>query len=478
MLCSAGVSMYMLHRVDEAGLAAADTAVQSHAVEVSPSPATTADTQSPDSRLPSPARPAQPLWLKSPGSGQDLQTDIEALPRIGGDSAADAPTQQAPVSQVPSDVAGPAGYAKPEPQTPGSIGVAQHQAISQEPGTQEAATADKMAVAEASGGQQSLAETGAAPLQADSRQAAQKEGAEVDPAQEEASHVSQQEGGQSKQAPAFWKSMSGLSPAPEASVQPSQEGLSHDKDLADKMTSPVTGTSVIGEGELMHTTQLQPQQLCEDEPRRQSESTVTAERPQAPETSGALSASGLSAESPPQPATAAAHAGSLTAAAEVSPAPQSTAHAIQGGSLTAVPPAKISKSHSAVRILSEAEEVRSPERMGVSRPPIVVTSPFAVAALQAHCGLDAKTAEAIEAAVMSPKRGPVAQRLPATGRGPPPVSAASALEGLQAELAKGDPLASPASPALADLETLGRPAVKSPTLGEVPFPLNSIKLAC
>ena len=332
--------------------------------------------------------------------------------------------------------------------------------------------------ADAPAGQQSLTETGAseaAPLQADSRQAAQKEGAEVDSAQEADIPASQRESVQRKQAPAFWKSMSGLFAAPKASAQPSQESSSHDVGPADMVTSVVSGTSAIAEGKQLHSTQPQAQILCEAKPVRQSESPVTAERPQAPSAFDAVSVVGPSAESASQQVAAAAHAGSLTIAAEVPLAPQPMTDATQAGGTTAVheaPPAVMSESHSAVRMLSEAEEVRSPERMGISRPPMVVTSPFAVAALQAHCGLDAKTAEAIEAAVMSPKRAPIAQRQPATGRGPSPMSAASALEGLQAELAKGDLPASPASPAPADLELLGRPAVKSPTLGEVFIPIT------
>ena len=358
----------------------------------------------------------------------------------------------------------------------------QTQRVSLQPGAHEAPAG--LAVADTPAEQQSLPEIGAseaAPVQAGSRQAAQKGDTEVEPAREEASHASQRDSGPSKQAPAFWKSMSGLFAAPKASAQPSRESSSYDEDPAGKVTSVVSDTSGIAQAKPQYPTQPQPQRLCEDEPVRQSESTVMAERPQSPSTSEALTAPGPSAKSASQPVTAAAHAGSLTASAEVSLAPQLMKDATRAGSPTAeveAPCAETAESHREVRMLSEAEEVRLPERMGISRPPMVVTSPFAVAALQAHCGLDAKTAEAIEAAVMSPKRGPMAQHQPVTGRGSAPMNAASALEGLQAELAKGDLPASPASPAPEDLELLGRPAVKSPTPGEVLFPPYLVILAC
>ena len=120
-----------------------------------------------------------------------------------------------------------------------------------------------------------------------------------------------------------------------------------------------------------------------------------------------------------------------------------------------------------LRALSEAEEARSPERMGINRPPVLITSPFALAALQAQGGVDPKTEEAVKVAVMSQKGSPMTQPQVSRGRGPPPRSAASALEGLQAELAKGG-LPSAASAAPGDLESLGRPTAKAASPGQPP----------
>lgn len=299
--------------------------------------------------------------------------------------------------------------------------------------------------------QGSLAEADApeaAPLQAGRGLTAQKGGAEVHAALKGASDGSQKGSNQSKATPAFWKSMAGLFAAPDskavAQLEP-QKSPGRDEDPATVSAGSSSDASISAQGNTVHSAQPCPPPLVESEAVLHPEPTVVPQRSHAPPPARLVTLSAPSDEhAPEQPVTAA-----------------------PPGGLTAVSPAGSSESRGAVGMLSEAEEVRSPERMGAVRPPIALSSPFALAALQAHSCLDSRTVAAIEAAVMSPKRGPVAQRQGAKGRGPPPMSAASALEGLQAELARGD-LPSPVFPAPEDLESLGRPTVKAPTPGEVP----------
>ena len=449
----------MLCRVDTEGLAAAPIAVQSHAVEVSPSPATTAGTQSPDSRLPSPARPAQPQVPNSLGPGQDLQSGTTTTPRIGREPAADAkvtdaPAEQAVALQACSDGAGPDGGAEPESETSG-VNAAEHSRdVSRGAGAQEAKIASGTVTADAPAEQRTLTEADdskAAFLQASGRQTAQMAGVEVHNAQEEAGLAKERGDYQSKAAPpAFWKSISGLFAASGAggSPQPPRQERPSKKEPAVTAATAMPCTPISAQGVTLDSAQLHPPRLCEDEPTRQPEPTLMPQRPQPPNPPRLVATLAPSGETAPEPATAAAHAGSLAAVPEA-------------------PPAEALGSCDAMLALSEAEEVRSPERMGANRPPIVVTSPFAVAALQAQCGLDPKTAEAIEAAIMSPKKGLIAHRQAAQGRGLQPMSAASALEGLQAELAEGD-LPSPGSPTPEDLCLLGRPPAKLPSLGAPP----------
>ena len=445
--------------MDEDSLAAAPAAVQSHAVEVSPSPATTAGTQSPASRLPSPARPAQLQVLSSPGPEHDPQSGSMTAPRIGRELAAnaalaDAPAEQAVAVQAYTDGAGQNDAPGPDLETSEGHAVERSGDVSQGSGGQEPAAAQPGEVtADAPGEHRTLTEAGdveAASLQASGRQTAHKGGVKDHAPETEAGLASERETSQIKAAPpAFWKSMSGLFAAPgaRASSQPlAQESPSNVEEPTDSAAGALPGTSTSALGEASTSALLHPQRLRKDEPTRQPEPRKAPVRPQAPDPSCLAVTSAPSGEPAPELEAAAAHAGSLSAAPEA-------------------PPADTSGSCVAVLTLSEAEEVRSPERMGANRPPIMVTSPFAVAALQAQCGLDPRTANAIEAAVMSPKKSLTTQA--AQGRGLQPMSAASALEGLQAQLAKGD-LPGPGSPAPEDLCFLGRPPAKSPSLGAPP----------
>lgn len=109
---------------------------------------------------------------------------------------------------------------------------------------------------------------------------------------------------------------------------------------------------------------------------------------------------------------------------------------------------------------SEAEEVRSPERMGVSRPPSLVTSPFAMAVMQAHVGSD----PCLEAAVQNPTKHSASMQCAAERKAAAPVSVASALHALaQSDLLSSNP---PIQLGL-DLKTAEaiEAAVHSPTKG-------------
>ena len=98
------------------------------------------------------------------------------------------------------------------------------------------------------------------------------------------------------------------------------------------------------------------------------------------------------------------------------------------------------------RGFSEAQEVVSPERMGSRRALTPPASPFALAALQAHCGADALTVRALEAAILQSERSPNAalrggRRLGTIREGEVAVEPMSALDAL----ALGN-LPSPATP--------------------------------
>ena len=84
---------------------------------------------------------------------------------------------------------------------------------------------------------------------------------------------------------------------------------------------------------------------------------------------------------------------------------------------------------------SEAQEVVSPERMGGGRALAPPASPFALAALQAHCGADALTVRALEAAILQSERSPNAalrgaRRLGTIREGEVAVEPMSALDAL------------------------------------------------
>lgn len=113
---------------------------------------------------------------------------------------------------------------------------------------------------------------------------------------------------------------------------------------------------------------------------------------------------------------------------------------------------------------SEAEEVRSPERMGVSRPPSLVTSPFAMAVMQAHVGSDPKTADAFKAAIQNPTKHSASMQCAAERKAAAPTSVASALHALaQSDLLSSNPPIQLGS----DLKTAEaiEAAVHSPTKG-------------
>ena len=106
---------------------------------------------------------------------------------------------------------------------------------------------------------------------------------------------------------------------------------------------------------------------------------------------------------------------------------------------------------------SEAQEVVSPERMGSSRALTPPASPFALAALQAHCGADALTVRALEAAILQSERSPNAalrggRRLGTIREGEVAVEPVSALDAL----ALGG-LPSPATPSGMQALSLERP---------------------
>ena len=425
--------------------------MQSHAVEVSVSPPTTAGMRLPYARLPSPARPAQMQAPSSAGSRQEPQSATEPLPRIGREPAADAAAEQAVLVQGGLQrQAGPAGGAEPEQDTAGGTAVEHLKPFGQGPRVHGPGTAADSVEAVVLAGRRKLAEADAletAPLQAGRGLTAQRGGAEVHAALEGARHAGKGGINQSKAPPAFWKSMTGLfaAPASQAAAPLDPQGSPNkDEDPARAADSASLDDSIAAQGDTVHSAQPRSPHLCEHESALQPEPTIIPQSSHAP------------------PPTCLAR----LSAPSVKPAPQQPVAAASPGGRAAVSPAGTSEDSKAGGMLSEAELLQSPERMEAVRPAIAVTSPFALAALQAHCGLDSRTAAAIEAAVMSPKRGTAAQRPAAQGRGPPPMSAASALEGLQAELAKGG-LPSSASPAPEDLESLGRPVVKSPTPGEI-----------
>ena len=110
---------------------------------------------------------------------------------------------------------------------------------------------------------------------------------------------------------------------------------------------------------------------------------------------------------------------------------------------------------------SEAQEVVSPKRMGSSRAVALPASPFAIAALQAQCGADAKTVQALEAAILQSERSPGAaprggRRLGTIREGEVVVEPVSALDAL----AQGG-LPSPASPLGMQALSHGRPVAEA-----------------
>ena len=118
---------------------------------------------------------------------------------------------------------------------------------------------------------------------------------------------------------------------------------------------------------------------------------------------------------------------------------------------------------------SEAQEVVSPERMGSGRAIAPPASPFALAALQAHCGADALTVRALEAAILQSERSPAAalrgaRRLGTIREGEVAVEPVSALDAL----ALGD-LPSPATPSsMQALSQVGSVAGALPPAGAQP----------
>ena len=122
------------------------------------------------------------------------------------------------------------------------------------------------------------------------------------------------------------------------------------------------------------------------------------------------------------------------------------------------------------RSFSEAQEVVSPQRMGSGAAIAPPALPFAIAALQAHCGADALTVQALEAAILQSERSPGAalrggRRLGTIREGEVAVEPVSALDAL----ARGG-LPSPASPLGTQALSHGRPVAGAlpPTGAQIP----------
>ena len=407
-------------RIDEESLSATVGALSSHAVQVSPSPATTANTPSPDSRPPSPARTVQ---LQTPHGEREQPAGGVFPPLIGAglSGAITAPEAEPAAAQaewvIKKDAATTAPRkCSPSPACPAQLqtppGEGEQPAGFISPPVDDAWDTNPIAAApelvtERAAAQAAQATEGAAGLASPALDAAPEDHiaqenpgltagsqvpASVAPAQLSAAGSAEAQAGsalvkssgkgdaqkgstgtgncadateQCRSPPAFWKSMAALHGAPQVS--------------ADARLSP------------------------------------TAEQASQPK----------AAERTPKMPSAAAAAGAVSS-----------------------PGARFG--------FSEAEEVRSPERMGMSRPPAVIKSPFAAAVMQGYSGADPKTAKALEAAVLQPAQVPAAgpgSRLSTEVKASAPASATSALDAL----VRGD-MPSPILPAQEGFE----PLVKAP----------------
>lgn len=435
--------------------------MQSHAVEVSPwgSEATTG-TLSPDSRLVSPARVAQ---LQAPAGMRPQQaamppSGLAPLPRIGARDAEAAPAEADPgkASASSEEASAEAGATAASATLEEAAAALQAKERTASPAV---STDAPTAIAECTKSREGEAETGplgslatdvqaagtpaksaydvaaapsgaatskAAPMgsseQDSARQSVQKDApqtsadmsaaitAEVSPGRDE----------QQKPPAAFWKSMAGLFRASSPQVpagsprSDTQTGVPAAERHSDSAASAPPAPGDSGP-DVLSTAQTQPEAPYAEDLPSQAESELPLQEAPAPSSPVHTAA--------PSPAT--------------EPAPQPEAAKSAAESSEAEPGLSVKATGSPGQVLgfSEAEEVVSPERMGRSRPPALITSPFAVAALQAHCsGSDPRTAQAIEAAILLPEAGRFAGQ---PGRRPGPggriegqLGAASALDAL------------------------------------------------
>lgn len=402
-------------RVDEESLSAVAGALSSHAVQVSPSPATTANTSSPDSRPPSPARTAQ---LQTPQGEREQPAGGAFPPLIGaGHSVAITAPEAEPAAGQAERAIKDAASAAPNTCPPSPARPAQLQTP---PGKREQPAAANFPLVNGAWDTDPVAAVPEPVTERAAAQAAQATEAAAGLASR-ASHAAPEEHIVAENSGPAAESQVPTTVAP---AQPSAAGSAEAQAGSALVRSSGKGDAQKGSAGTGNRADVSEQ--CRSPPAFWKSMAALHGAPQ----ESAYARLSPTAEQASQPK-----------AADPSAKMQSTAAAAGAAS-----------SPGANFGFSEAEEVRSPERMGTSRPPAVITSPFAAGALQAHSGTDPKTAKGIEAAVLRPAQVPAAgrgSRLGTEVKASAPASAASALD----VLAQSD-MPSPVLPAQEDFAPL------------------------